>query len=76
MQTAAALTAKMQAMTPAQQRELFDFADFLVSRRINRTPQRKSRKSHLLAVSVWSDNDISSIDAATEEVNTWTLTKY
>lgn len=75
MQTATALSVKMQAMTPAQQRELYDFADFLVSRR-KKAAKITKRREHLLAISVWSEDDIKSVEAAALEVNKWNLPSY
>jgi hypothetical protein len=75
MQTATALSIKMQAMSPAQQREVYDFADFLVSRKKRERKQTK-QKAHLLSVSVWSEDDIQAIANATVEVNKWNLPSY
>ena len=75
MQTATALSVKMQRMTPTQQREVIDFAEFIISR-TKRTVKRSMRKERLLNVSVWSGSDIEAIDRATTEVNKWNLPNY
>ncbi len=75
MQTATALSVKMQRMTPAQQREVIDFAEFIISRK-KRTLVGSTRKERLLNVSVWSDSDIEAIDRAATEVNKWNLPNY
>lgn len=75
MRTATALSVKMQRMTPAQQREVIDFAEFIISRK-KRTSKGSMRKERLLNISVWSDSDIEAIDQATTEVNKWNLPNY
>jgi hypothetical protein len=75
MQTATALSVKMQRMTPAQQREVIDFAEFIISRK-KRIMKSARRNERLLNVSVWSDSDIEAIDKATTEVNKWNLPNY
>ena len=75
MQTATALSVKMQRMTPAQQREVIDFAEFLISRKVQQV-QVSVRRERLLNVSVWSDSDIEAINRATAEVNKWNLPNY
>lgn len=75
MQTATALSVKMQQMTPMQQREVIDFAEFIISR-TKRTSKDSIRKKRLLNISVWSENDIEAINRATAEVNKWNLPNY
>jgi len=75
MQTATELSVKMQRMTPAQQREVIDFAEFLLSRK-NHPAKDSIRRERLLNVSVWSDGDIEAINRATTEVNKWNLPNY
>ncbi len=75
MQTATALSVKIQRMTHAQQRKVMDYAELLVSR--EKYPVEVSlRKERLLNVSVWSDSDIEEINRATAEVNKWNLPNY
>jgi hypothetical protein len=75
MNTATALSVKMQRMTPTQQREVIDFAEFIMLRN-KRTLKGSMRKERLLNVSVWSESDIEAIDRATTEVNKWNLPNY
>ncbi len=75
MQTATALSVKMQRMTRAQQREVMDFAEFLISRE-KPSAEVSLRKERLLSVSVWSDSDVEAINRATAEVNKWNLPNY
>ena len=72
MQTATELSVKMQRMTPVQQREVIDFAEFLLSRK-KQLVKDSIRRERLLNVSVWSDSDIEAINRATTEVNKWNL---
>jgi hypothetical protein len=75
MQTATALSVKIQRMTHAQQRKVMDFAELLISREKN--PIEVSiREERLLNVSVWSDGDIDAINRATVEVNKLNLPNY
>jgi hypothetical protein len=72
MQTATEISVKMQRMTRAQQREVVDFAEFLLSRK-KYLAKDLIRRERLLNVSVWSDCDIEAINRATTEVNKWNL---
>ena len=75
MQTSTALSVTMQRMTPAQQREVIDFAEFIISRK-KRILKGTTRQERLLHVSIWPDSDIKAIESAGTEVNKWNLPNY
>jgi hypothetical protein len=57
----------MQKLNTTQRKEVADFVDFLVMR-CRLIPRKKSRKAMLGKVSVWSSEDIKSIEGAMAEV--------
>ncbi|MFN8446388.1 MAG: hypothetical protein U0175_36695 [Caldilineaceae bacterium] len=61
---------KLLWLTPEQKQTIYDFINFLLSTKSTR-PELK--KSDLLTISVWSEEDIQEIEKVQKQINAWTL---
>ena len=64
------LWAKLSQLDPFQQQSVAAFIDSLLK---PHAPAGKRSKQDLLALSVWSDEDLAQIEAAQDAINAWTL---
>ena len=63
MSPTASMAIQMQKLNTTQRREVSDFVEFLLTRR-RQSVREKGRKERLMKVSVWSNNDVHSIEEA------------
>ena len=59
---------KLGQLDPFQQQSVADFVEFLLR---SRTSAGKRSKKELLALSVWTDEDIAQIQEAQDRINAW-----
>ncbi len=64
---------KLLWLTPEQKQTIYDFINFLLS---TKPTQSELKKSDLLKISVWSDEDIQEIEKVQKQINTWTLPAF
>jgi hypothetical protein len=59
---------KLDQLDPFQQQSVADFVEFLLRLKV---PAGKRSKKELLALSVWTDEDIAQIQEAQGGINAW-----
>ena len=59
---------KLSRLDPFQQQSVADFIDFLLQ---PKTPATKRDKETLLALSVWTDEDLDAIQEVQDRINAW-----
>jgi len=64
----------LQELPDSEKIEVFDFAKFLMARK--KRKRKKETYKKLLNISLWNDLDISHIEEARKEVNSWNIKKF
>lgn len=79
------ITEKLNLLPTLQKQTVYEFIDFLLSKNgINnaegstrvRDNSSQDKKSLLLNVSVWNEEDIEAIEEAQKDINRWNLTAF
>ncbi len=73
MITSEKISEKCEQLDPLQRKTVSEFIDFLLSK--HPSPHR-DKKALLLHTSVWSDEDIQSIEEVQKELNTWQIPTF
>jgi len=73
MMTHHQLSEKLERLSPFQRVSVEEFIEFLLSKQVH---AEAHKKSVLLHVSVWDDEDIQRIEDAQREINTWSLPTF
>lgn len=64
---------KLLWLTPEQKQTIYDFINFLLS---TKSAPPELKKSDLLKISVWSEEDIQEIERVQKQINSWTLPAF
>ena len=63
---------KFGLLDPIKRQEILDFLDFLLNKqKKERVGSFKSYKEQILQVSVWSEDDISSMQTSSKQLSQW-----
>jgi hypothetical protein len=73
MMTHHQLSEKLERLSPFQRVSVEEFIEFLLSKQAH---PEEHKKSVLLHVSVWNDEDIQRIERVQQDMNTWTLPTF
>ena len=73
MMTHHQLSEKLERLSPFQRVSVEEFIEFLLSKQVHAEARKKSA---LLHVSVWDDDDIQRIEDVQREMNAWSLPTF
>lgn len=69
------INTRIKDLPSEARREVYDFIEFLMTRRIYKKKQ-KSSKEKLLSVSVWTKKDLSIFEEIGKDLNKWNIEKF